>query len=188
MPTKPRPQIRLSKELKKAVHSGGGWEDYATVCQFEAHKVAVLDKRLRIMRHALDDFYLDGGTVEGPPEEKTEDGVFRMALDGAVMEIVYAADGTVKGYTVSGMNGSGAVHRRMLSLFFCLHLIPVYENIIEATKEQLADIDNDNVLRGIAEIRELLREDRYLTAAAISGVDISTEDEDPFDLFGGGEE
>ena len=91
--------------------------------------------------------------------------------------------GEVTGYEMDGIKGKQDVVRRILSLFFCLHMMPVYAKILDVTAEQIADMDNDNVLRGMSEIRDLIRGDKYLTASSIRGTDIRTE-EDPADPFG----
>ena len=42
-----KPQIRLNNDIKKAVHSGNGYEDYMTVYQFLKCKLDMLTRALR---------------------------------------------------------------------------------------------------------------------------------------------
>ena len=55
------PQNRLNRDLRKAIHSGDGYDDYMTVYQFLRQKQALVTERMKIMRHRIDDFYADGG-------------------------------------------------------------------------------------------------------------------------------
>jgi len=173
-------QNRLNRDLRKAVHSGDGYDDYMRIYQFLRQKQNIVNERMRIMRHRIDDFYNDGGTVtEG-------DGSFTVSLSGVSVHIGFDVEGDVSSYKVDGMKGKRDTVERILSLFFCLHMMPVYRHILETTMEQIADMDNDNVLRGLSEIRELIRGDRYLTASSIAGTELRSEDDipDPFGIYG----
>ncbi len=173
-------QNRLNRDLRKAVHSGDGYDDYMRIYQFLRQKQNIVSDRMRIMRHRIDDFYGDGGNVT------EENGLFTLSLSGVLLHIGFDADGEVSSYGVEGMKGRRDTVERMLSLFFCLHMMPVYRHILETTAEQIADMDNDNVLRGMSEIRELIRGDRYLTASSLAGAELRSEDDipDPFGLYG----
>lgn len=175
---KKTPQNKLNRDLRKAIHSGDGYDDYMTVYQFLRQKQALVTERMKIMRHRIDDFYADGGEAY-----QKKDGTFRVILDGVTLSIAMDDSGEVTGYEMDGIKGKQDVVRRILSLFFCLHMMPVYAKILDVTAEQIADMDNDNVLRGMSEIRDLIRGDKYLTASSIMGTDIRTE-EDPADPFG----
>lgn len=179
--TAPKMPFRFNNELKKAVHSGDGYEDYKTVYQFLQEKIDVLQYRLNRMQKHIDDFYGRGGTIE------SEDGSHVVSIDASKIRITYDGDGDVTGYSVEGLKGRREYVWYMLGLFFSTHLMPIYGQIVEDTREQLRDIDNDNILRGIAEVRDLIRGDRYLTSAAVSNMKISAEEDvDPFGIYGGG--
>lgn len=177
--TKTRAGLKLNRELRKAVHSGNGYDDYMTVYQFEQGKIAELTRRIARMQHEIDGYYEAGGKLIEDPE-----GVFTLALAGVRMKISYDGSGEVTGYAVDGIKGHRDTVWEMLSLFFCTHLMPIYERILDRTADQIADMDNDNVLKGLCEVRDIIRGDRYLTTAAVSGVNINTEsDTDPFGIF-----
>ena len=167
-----KPQAKLNRELKKAVHSGDGYDDYMTVYQFQQQKLAMVRNALRRAKHRIDDFFYDGGEIL-----QTEENEFRAAIDGVELRVVYDDDGDVSEYSITGMKGKSQVAKKILNLFFDEHLIPIFEDIILLTDEQLKNMDNDNTLRGLFELRDIMRSDKYLTAAAISGLDIAMEDD-----------
>lgn len=172
MAVKRTPQQKLNRELRRAIHSGDGYDDYMTAVQFMQAKVSLLKQRMLRMQGDIDRFFDEGGEIT------CEDEVFNVHIDGVTLLVRYDGDGEVSEYTVSGMRGKRDVVRRLLGLFFCVHLIPVYKGIVEATAEQLADMDNDRTLRGMSELRDLIRGDRYLTSYAVSGLDVDTEPEE----------
>ncbi len=180
-----KPQMKLNRDLKKAIHSGSGYDDYMTIYQFQMQKLAILRKTLRDMKYSITDFYEDGGEVSQTEEEN----VFHATLDGVELRVVYDHEGNVDEYSITGMRKKPDVAKRILNLFFNEHIIPIYEGIIATTEEQLKDLDNDNTLRGLYELRDIMRGDKYLTAAAISGLEIVSEDDrDIFaGIFGGDE-
>ena len=131
---KKTPQNKLNRDLRKAIHSGDGYDDYMTVYQFLRQKQALVTERMKIMRHRIDDFYADGGEAY-----QKKDGTFRVVLDGVTLSITMDDSGEVTGYEMDGIKGKQDVVRRILSLFFCLHMIPVYAKILDVTAEQIAD-------------------------------------------------
>ena len=175
---KTKPQMKLNRDLKKAIHSGDGYDDYMTVYQFQMQKLALMRTTLKRIRRRLEAFFMDGGEIY-PDEE----GVFHASIEGVELCVVYDQDGDVSDYSISGIKGKSHVAKRILNLFFDEHMIPIFENLITLTDEQLKDMDNDNTLRGLFELRDIMRGDKYLTAAAISGIEIATE-EDRNELFG----
>ena len=177
--TAKKPQIRLNRDLKKAIHSGNGYDDYMTVYQFQMQKLALIRTTLKKVKHRIEDFFLDGGEIC----REDDIDVFHATLDGVDLRVVYDEDGDVSDYSITGMKGKGDVAKRILNMFFDEHLISILGDIISVTDEQLKDMDNDNTLRGLFELRDIIRGDKYLTAAAISGIDIATE-EDRNELFG----
>lgn len=167
-----KPQAKLNRELKKAVHSGDGYDDYMTVYQFQQQKLAMVRNALKRAKHGIDDFYYDGGEII-----QGADNVFIAVMDGVELRVVYDKDGDVSDYSITGMKGKSQVAKRILNLFFDEHLIAIFEEIIKLTEEQLKNMDNDNTLRGLFELRDIMRSDKYLTASAISGLDIAMEDD-----------
>ena len=179
MPVKKSPMMRLNDNLKRAVHSGDGYDDYMTVYQFLKHKSALLANRIKKLRYTIANFFEEGGEIVSDTDD-----VFDVSIQGVRLTIKYDEAGDVTDYSVSGMKRKKDVVNRLLSLFFCTHMIPIYEDILLATEEQLADMDNDNVLRGMSELRDIIRGDRYLTVGSISDVKIASEDDpDPFGIF-----
>lgn len=178
-----KPMFRFSRDLKKAVHSGEGYDDYMTVYQFLQEKIGILQYRINRMQKHIDDFYDEGGVI-------THDGnVYTVELGESKITVLYDESGSVTGYSVEGLKGRREFVWYMLGLFFSTHLMPIYQKIIDSTQEQLKDVDNDNILKGISEIRDLIRGDRYLTAAAVSNLKIASEDDvDPFSMFSGGDD
>lgn len=172
-----KPQVRFNNDLRKAVHSGDGYSDYMTVYQFLVQKLNGMKDLLRRSKHFIQDFYLEGGEVR--QEDK---GVFHASIDGVDLRIVFDGDGDVSEYSVTGIKRKKDVAKRILNLFFYEHLIPMVEDIILTTEEQLKDMDNDNTLRGLSELRDIIRGDKYLTSMVVSGVEIATE-EDRNELF-----
>ena len=173
--------LRLSREVRQAVHSGDGYDDYVTMYQFEHAKMNELNHRIARMEQAIQAFYDDGGEIS-----QQGDLDFTISYDSVRLHIIYDTDGQVSAYSVEGMRGRRATVKRILGLFFSIHLLPYYRQILDTTEDQLKDIDNDNVLKGISEIRDLIRGDKYLTTAAISSVGLSQEEgEDPFGILTG---
>ena len=176
-------QIRLNDELKKAVHSGSGWYDYKVTVQFLNSMKDLLRNNIQSARAELSLFFGGGGVIE----EDDSGDVFDLSFDGVNVHIVYDG-GEVSEYTVSGMKGRRDVVQRLLSLFFYDRMLPKYENMVVEIDRMLADLDNDTTLRGLSELREIIRGDRYMTVSAISGLPIRDESDDGYDLFGGEEE
>ncbi len=169
------PQQKLNRELRKAVHSGDGYEDYMTVYQFLHSKISLLNQRMRRMQRDIDTFFDDGGEIALNEEH------YDVSLDGVTLSVSYDEDGEVTDYFISGMKGKRDTVRRIMGLFFSVHMMPIYRRIISETNEQLADLDNDRTLRGMSELRDIIRGDRYLTSFAVSGVEIDSEPEEGWD-------
>lgn len=177
--TAKRMGLKLNRELRKAVHSGDGYDDYMTIYQFLQAKVGLIKQRMAGMERSVDSFYEKGGKIT----MDSGSGECVVTYGDVCITVIYDAEGDVTDYSVRGLKGRREVLWFMLGLFFCVRLIPVYRGIIAQTEEQLANLDNDNVLRGMSEIRDLIRGDKYLTVAAIGDMDVSAESVDPFDLF-----
>ena len=174
----PKPQLRLSNELKKAVHSHEEYEDMMTLVQFMVKERSELAMRLSRITMQLEIFYAAGGKIIKGDKTVT------ITFENFSYVIRYNEDGDVCEYTVhnpSNTIGVDHAHR----IFFCSYIRPWYVQKLKEIEEQLADIDNDNTLRGIAEIRKAIRGDKWLTISSISGTAIqSEEDIDPFGIFG----
>lgn len=174
----PKAQLRLNKELKRAVHSGDEYEDYLTLVQFLVKERSILALRLQRLESALAEFYTAGGKIT------EEDGTVNVTFGDLQYVIKFGPGGDVEHYSVRNPGGKGeteAAHK----MFFCTYIRPYYESRVKVIDEQLADLDNDNTLRGICEIREAIRGDRWLTMSTVSGVDIQREEDiDPYGVFG----
>lgn len=170
--------LRLNPELKKAVMSSDEYDDYIILVQFLTGQRSLLYSRLERITGMLNEFELNGGII------KNDGNVTTIEFNTLCYTVEYRDDGSVGKYTVENPDNSVAVdwiHR----IFFAAYIRPIYADKIDGLNEQLRDIDNDNVLKGIGEIRRSLRGDRYLTTAAISGASIQSEDDvDPFGIFG----
>lgn len=178
-----RAQLRLNTELKKAVHSSDEYEDYMALVQFLVKQKTILALRLSRIIEQLEWFEASGGSITHDPDLKCT-SIQYMDLEYTVE---YRDDGSVSKYTVVNPDNQVAVEY-VHKIFFCAYIRPMYSDKIDLIDEQLADIDNDNVLKGIGEIRKSIRGDKYLTTAAISGASIqSEEDIDPYNIFGGDE-
>lgn len=179
MATQMKMQLRLSSELKKAVHSQDEYEDMMTLVQFLVKEKSVLSQRLARITAQLAVFRTAGGEIVN------SDGSTVIKFDDLVYTVKYDKDGCVSEYTVKNPGNSIGVEH-IHRIFFCAYIRPWYVQKIEQLDEQLADIDNDNTLRGIAEIRKAIRGDKWLTIASISGTSVqSEEDVDPYGIFGG---
>lgn len=174
-------QMKLNSQLKKAIHSSDEYEDYMTLVQFLVKEKSILSLRMARIIAKLSSFEAGGGVIEH------QEGGTRVSYGDIVYVISYREDGSIRRYYVDNPDDSvGAEYCH--EIFWCSYIRPYYADKIAQIDKQLADIDNDNVLKGIGEIRKLLRQDRYMTAAAISGTMIqSEEDLDPYGLFGGEE-
>lgn len=174
----PKPQLRLSTELKKAVHSREEYEDMMTLVQFMVKERSEIALRLSRISAQLEIFVAAGGRIVNEDKSTT------ITFGDLTYSIRYNDDGDVCEYTVrnpSNTIGVDHVHR----IFFCAYIRPWYLQKLQQIEEQLADIDNDNTLRGIAEIRKAIRGDKWLTISAISGTAVqSEEDVDPYGIFG----
>lgn len=179
MATARKPAVRFNKELRKAIHSGDGYDDYMTLYQFEKYKLSVLNQRIRRMQHAIDEFFDDDGEIDHQGQ------LFEVSLGETKLKVLFDDAGEVTDYSLTGIKGRRDVVDRIMGLFFSVYLLPVYKRIIAATEEQLADLENDSILKGMCEIRDIIRGDRYLTSFAVSGTDLSSEADDLYELFGG---
>lgn len=171
-------QIRVPPEVRKATVAGPGYEEYKKYTQFIGKCCSVIDSRLKLMKKATSDFYAEGGTCE------KKDGAVTIALRDTVYQVAYAPDGRVVHYSCDHPHGDTSDQLLIERLFYCLVLTPRYEQLLATFKAESADLENDVTIRGIAEIVDAIRQDKYLTMTAVSGAGIvSDQDADPFQMF-----
>lgn len=173
----PKAQMKLNLELKRAVQSGDDYDEYVAIVQFMQKQRSKLAIRLKEMDAAIDEFYRTGGTM------KQDENVLTISHGNLQYTIVYDADGQIVEYLVKNPgehNKLEYVHR----IYFCAYWRPYFESKIKNLDEELADLDNDNTLRGIFEVRKSIRGDRWMTMSALSGVNIQKEEDiDPYGIF-----
>lgn len=175
---KNNPNFRLSTDLKKAIHSSDEYDDYITLHQFLTKQQSVLAERMKRIVKVLADFETSGGKI------KTEDKTTTIELGKLRYTVTYREDETVEKYTVENPDEQESVEQ-IHKIFFAGYILPLYESKLNEINKQLTDLDNDNTLKGIFEIRKAIRRDKYLTTAAISGTVIQSEDDvDPLGIFG----
>ena len=167
---KTRTQIKFSRALKAAVHSGDGWDDYTTLVQFLNQKVALIELKASETAGRIDGFFEDGGTVDDEGE-----GIMHASFGGTELRAVFGPGGDVEEYTLSHARRSSV--ERIWQLFRDQCLLTAYSSIIARTRESLKDLDNANTIEGLRELRCMIRGDRYLTAAAVTGLDVAVEDD-----------
>lgn len=173
----PKAQIRLNKELKKAVHSAEEYEDYLTLIQFLTKERSILATRLKRIEMAISEFYSAGGDIT------SEDGVVKVSFGELKYVIVFDENGDVEQYSVRNP-GDKYETEYAHKIFFCSYIRPYYQTRVKNIEDQLADLDNDNTLRGICELRDVIRGDRWLTTSAVSGIKIQKEEDvDPYGVF-----
>lgn len=174
----PKAQIKLNRELKRAVHSGDEYDDYQAIMQFLNKQRSILAFRLRRIEMAINDFYNAGGEME------KVDNVLNVSFGDLRYTVVYNSLEQVEEYHVKHPGNKNEVEY-CHKIYYCSHMRPKFASTIKKLDEQLADLDNDNTLRGIFEIRNAIRGDRWLTMSAVSGVGIQREDDiDPYGVFG----
>lgn len=173
----------LNRELRKAVHSGEGYETYITIYQYEKGLQDALEQAKLSAEEDIRNFYRDGGQIE-------RQGLnILMTFNGASLFIEYDIQGNVISYTPRPVFRHRRDIQRMMGLFFDTYMLPKYNAMLEKSKDQLEDLDNDRIIRGICEIRDLIRGDRYMTVNAVSGMGTSEEDStDSLGIFDKGEE
>lgn len=177
MPTQGK-MMRLPREVKRAIYSGEGYENYKTLVQFHTRTQTLLEARIHAMEEFTSEFYESGGTME-----ETEDGC-TVAMGETRYTVAFGKDGRVARYSVENPLDEDAM-RYLHGLFFVLYMLPIYRSTLEHVKRGLADMENSNVLKGLDQIRKVIRDDKYLTVAAISGLEVRVEEEvDPFEVFG----
>lgn len=171
--------LRLNQELKKAVLSSDGYDDYVTLVQFLTKQRSLLMTRMIRVIEELHNFEKMGGIIDFDNDTVT------IQLDTLKYTVEYREDGSIGRYSVENPDNSDAVeyvHR----IFFAAYIRPIYADKLQLLDEQLDDIDNDNVLKGMGEVRRAIRGDKYLTVEAAAGTSIQLEeDADPLGLFGG---
>lgn len=169
--------LRLNQELKKAVLSSDEYDDFMILVQFLVKQRSLLVLRMARIVEELRSFEEMGGCID------FDEGTVTVELDTLRYTVEYRSDGSVARYTVDNPENSDAatyVHR----IFFAAYIRPIYADKIRLLDEQLTNLDNDNTLKGIGEIRKSIRGDRWLTIEAVRGTSIQTEeDADPYKIF-----
>lgn len=172
--------LRLPREVRKAVFSGDGYEDYKTILQFHTRSVGLIKKRIAKMEQRSAKFFADGGTMK-----RGGDGEVAVSMKDVVYRIRYKSDGSVASYSVENPTGNEEALHELHALYFTIYMLPVYRNTLAFLEKGIADMENSVVLKGLGILQKILREDRYLTTAAVSGLQIQDEDDvDPFEVFG----
>lgn len=171
--------LKLNRELRKAVHSGDQYEEYKTTYQYNLGYMAWVREIISRMEAEIDAYYADGGALEVIDEHD-----WHLVIGDTEMDIRLDDDGNVQEYTRRHVHGHMPEVRRMQMMFFAANMLPIYKQILETVQECQKDLDDANIVKGLSEIREIIRGDKYLTVAAVSGVGISEEEDiDPFRIF-----
>lgn len=174
-----KPQMRLNKELKKAIHSGDGYDDYMTLKQHYEQQKGIVTHRIKKLEAQINDFVQNGGRAGCKPS-----GV-EITKGGVNYVVEFNDHGDVCRYEVTRKDASKEDVSELHKLFFAMYLLPKYATSLKSIDLSLANMDNDNTLKGMASLRDQIRKDQYLTMGAISGVDIGIEsDHDPFNIMG----
>lgn len=151
-----------------------------TFVQFLRAKITLLTDRKAAAEVELESFRAMGGKAV----YDAENGTYTVSHGETVYTVRYGKDGTVAEYNVRNplnKESMSLLHR----VFFATYMLPKYEAIIESTQETLRNLDNDSTLRGMGEMRRIIRDDNYLTVAAVSGVGVDVEkDDNPFAVLG----
>lgn len=175
-----RTPIKFAGETKKAVLMTDLYEQYETMVQFYAAEIAELRARRAVLEEVLEDFGGEGGTVDYDEEAHRA----RVELGEVSYEIHYDAGGEVDEYTVRNPAGDHEAVTRLHYVFYASLFLAKLDAAAEEVEKKIRDLENDVLIRSMGRVGRVLGDDVYLTAAAVTGLDLRTDaDVDPLGIY-----
>jgi len=163
--------------------SSDEYPEFMTLLQFYTDLVKQVELRKKKIEESIQDFFAEGGDITREGNLVTISCEDPDTGDTLTYKITYASNGDVEEISYKPKRNPVLVEK-MQRMIFCITLLPFYEDMIGTFNTNLSNLKNDNVLNGLAEVRNMIRGDQYLTVGAIGGVDISRiADSDPFGIF-----
>ena len=171
MPTKTT-TVRLNNEIKKAIHSGDGYHEFKTLMQFYGEMKTAAEKVRKDMDNNVQRFLSIGGDLQYADDgmiiatySKVTLGIRFDDEDKEIAEIKYVNDTKLK------------IMSDLADVIYQFKMIPHVDDMMQMIQDMNVDLENDNALRGLVEIRNTFRSDPHLTAFGISGISLKNPDD-----------
>lgn len=179
--TRDKPQIRYNAEMKKAITMGDEYDAYKTLTQFYAQEKRLLISRKAKATLAVRDFVSKGGTVEFD----TECHRCVASFNDTSYTVEFDDEGGVERYWVENPSSDENNVLYLHWMFYCSLIIGRLDDAIAEVEIKLANLQNDILIRSVSKTAGTIAGDIYLTAGAVAGLDLRTdEDIDPFGIIG----
>ena len=173
--------VRYNEEVRKAIMMGDEYEAFKTLAQFYREERRVLVSRRDRASQAVEEFAARGGTIAYDESAKR----ITMSLGDTSYTAEYDDDGDVTRYTVTKPTGSDITYLHWM--WYCSIIMDRLDAAIDAVDIKLADLENDRLIKSVAKTAGTIANDVYLTAGAVAGLDLRTdEDVDPYGILRGG--
>ena len=179
-----KPQIRYNAEMKKAILMGDEYDSFKTLTQFYREEKQILETRRNKTALAVKEFALRGGSIDYDLNKHE----CVMSLGTISYNITYTEEGGVKEYTVKNPTEDGNCALYLHWMFYCSLMLDRLDAAIDEANTKLTNLENDILIRSVSKTAGTIADDVYLTAGAVAGLDLRTDDDiDPFGIFGEGE-
>lgn len=175
-------QIRFNEETRKAILLGDEYDAFKTLTQFYRQEKALLEQRASKAKYAVGIFVRNGGMVDY--DEITQTAV--VSMNDVSYTVTYDTDGGIRRYTVENPTGNEQDLLYLHWMFYCSTLFEKLDTAIDEVNTKLKNLENDILIKSMQQTASTLKDDIYLTAGAVAGLDLrSDEDVDPFGMFSG---
>lgn len=176
-----KPQIRYNAEMRKAIMMGDEYDAFKTLTQFYREERKLLVSRRDRVQKALEAYQDKGGTVEFDEETRT----CVMKLDDTSYTVTYDEDGRVAKYAVEHPDEENQNTLYLHWAMYCSLMSGRLDAAIDEVDTKLSDLENDYLIKSVAKTAGTIADDVYLTAGAVAGLDLRTDDDvDPFGILG----
>lgn len=177
-----KPQIRYNAEVKKAILMADEYDAYKTLTQFYRSEKDILEIRRQKALLAVHKFAEQGGSMEFDDTGCS----CVVALRDVSYHVTYDEDGGVREYTVKNPSQDENAVLYLHWMFYCATILDRLDAAIDEANVKLANLENDILIRSLSKTAGTIANDVYLTAGAVAGLDLRTEEDiDPFGILGG---
>ncbi len=175
-----KPQIRWNAETRKAILMGDDYDTYKTLVQFYHQEKKVLENRRARATQAVKDFAMNGGSIEYDEESMT----CYVAMGDSSYTVEYDEEGGIRRYTVENPAGDPDDILYMHWMFYCSIMLERLDSAIEQANIKLQHLENDVLIKSLSKTAGTISDDVYLTAGAVAGLDLRTDDDvDPLGIW-----
>lgn len=173
-------QIRFNEETRKAILLGDEYDAFKTLTQFYRQEKALLEQRSAKAKYAVGLFVRKGGIVDY--DESTHTAV--VSMNDVSYTVTYDSEGGIRRYSVENPAGNEQELLYLHWMFYCSTIFEKLDAAIDEVNIKLKNLENDILIKSMQQTASTLKDDIYLTAGAVAGLDLrSDEDVDPFGLF-----